>query len=129
MRKFPLLVFFVGLSFGIGVGAWRGVSTWLDWINEPRPVIPASAPIAAAPPAPISVMPAVAPLTTGSQHRVTNTEGQGVALRASPGGDRLPGKGYDDGDVLTVLEQQGEWTHIRGADGRDGWVLTVTLGS
>jgi len=187
MRKFPLFVFFVGLSFGIGAGAWQGVSTWLDWINEPlrqprslqlgtvarpplvgaqagqepasptsvpptlaaptvltttsrstplalpstpqRPVIPASAPTAAAPPAPISVTPAVAPLTTGSQHRVTNTEGQGVALRASPGADRLPGKGYDDGDVLTVLEQQGEWTHIRGADGRDGWVLTVTLGS
>ena len=52
-----------------------------------------------------------------------------MALRVSPGGYRLPGKGYDDGDVLTVLEQQGEWTHIRGADGRDGWVLTVTLGS
>ncbi len=68
-------------------------------------------------------------LPPSCSHRVTNTEGQGVALRASPGGDRLPGKGYDDGDVLTVLEQQGEWTHIRGADGRDGWVLTVTLGS
>ena len=24
-------------------------------------------------------------------------------------------------------EQSGEWTHIRGSDGRAGWVLTVTL--
>lgn len=92
--------------------------------------IPASAPTVAppqAPPAPIRVTPTAVPLA-GSQRRVTNTDGQGVALRASPSGDRLPGKGYDDGQLLTVLEQQGEWTHIRGADGRDGWVLTVTLG-
>ena len=50
-----------------------------------------------------------------------------MALRASPDGDRLPGKGYDEGAVLTVLERQGAWTHIRGDDGREGWVPTVTL--
>jgi uncharacterized protein YgiM (DUF1202 family) len=50
-----------------------------------------------------------------------------VALRAGSCSDRLPGKGYDEGEVVTVLEQQGQWTHIRGHDGRDGWVLTVTL--
>ena len=63
----------------------------------------------------------------GDQRRVTNTDGQGVALRDAPGGARQPAKGYDEGEVVTILEQQGTWTHIRGRDGRDGWVLSVTL--
>jgi hypothetical protein len=57
-----------------------------------------------------------------------NTDGRGVALRAVAGGDRLPGKGYDEGAVVQALEQNGAWTRIRGADGREGWVLSVTLG-
>jgi hypothetical protein len=91
---------------------------------------PPSAPTAAAPrsapPALNSAAPTVATLT-GKQRRVANTDGQGVALRDGPAGSRLPGKGYDEGEVVTTLEQQGEWTHIRGNDGREGWVLTVTL--
>jgi SH3-like domain-containing protein len=63
----------------------------------------------------------------GAQRRVANTDGQGVALRDTPGGARLPAKGYDEGTVVMVLEQQGAWTHIRGQDGREGWVLSVTL--
>jgi SH3-like domain-containing protein len=58
---------------------------------------------------------------------VVNTDGRGVALRAAPGGDRLPAKGYDEGATVQALEQNGEWTRIRGSDGREGWVLTVTL--
>jgi hypothetical protein len=65
--------------------------------------------------------------TTGVTRRIVNTDGQGVALRASPGGDRLPGKGYDEGATVTAFESSGEWTHIRGSDGREGWVLSVTL--
>jgi Bacterial SH3 domain len=65
----------------------------------------------------------------GQDRRVINTDGQGVALRDAPGGARLPAKGYDEGEVVTILEQQGTWTHIRGHDGREGWVLSVTLGS
>jgi uncharacterized protein YgiM (DUF1202 family) len=65
---------------------------------------------------------------SGDQRRVTNTDAQGVALRDAPGGARLPAKGYDEGTVVTVLEQQGAWTRIRGQDGREGWVLSVTLG-
>src|SRR5262245_58447790 len=95
-----------------------------------RAAAPLSTPTVAtprsAPPPLTSVASTVVPLA-GQQRRVTNTDGQGVALRAGPGADRLPGKGYDEGAVVTVLEQQGEWTHIRGNDGRDGWVLTVTL--
>ena len=64
----------------------------------------------------------------GVQRRVVNTDGRGVALRASPGGDRLPTRGYNEGATVTALETSGEWTHIRGADGREGWVLSVTLG-
>ena len=63
----------------------------------------------------------------GQVRRVVNTDGRGVALRATPGGDRLPAKGYDEGATVQALEQNGEWTRIRGADGREGWVLTVTL--
>jgi hypothetical protein len=61
------------------------------------------------------------------RRHVANTDGQGVALRASPGGQRLPGKGYDEGAVVTELERRGAWAHIRGDDGREGWVLAVTL--
>jgi hypothetical protein len=63
----------------------------------------------------------------GVPRRVVNTDGQGVALRASPGGPRLPGKGYDEGVTVLAFESSGEWTHVRGSDGREGWVLSVTL--
>jgi hypothetical protein len=66
--------------------------------------------------------------SAGATRRIVNTDGQGVALRGSPGGDRLPGKGYDEGATVTAFEQSGQWTRIRGADGREGWVLSVTLG-
>ncbi len=77
--------------------------------------------------------PAATPRTTptaadGVLRRIINTDGRGVALRASPGGDRLPGKGYDEGATVSAFETSGQWTHIRGMDGREGWVLTVTLG-
>ena len=67
------------------------------------------------------------PVTSGQPRRVVNTDGRGVALRAAPGGDRLPGKGYDEGATVQAFEQSGGWTHIRGVDGREGWVLSVTL--
>jgi hypothetical protein len=90
----------------------------------PRSVAPtpAAAPTRAAAPTPT-----VSPVP-GVRKRVVNTDGIGVALRAAPNGERLPGKGYDEGATVTVLEQAGAWTHIRGDDGREGWVLTVTLG-
>jgi SH3-like domain-containing protein len=63
----------------------------------------------------------------GERVRIANTDGIGVALRDGPGGNRLPGKGYDEGVTVSVLERQGAWAHIRGDDGRDGWVLAVTV--
>jgi hypothetical protein len=90
---------------------------------------PAAAPTATSAPRPAQVQPTAAPSPTGTaRRRVVNTDGQGVALRDGPNGNRLPGKGYDEGATVTVLEQNGAWTHIRGDDGREGWVLTVTLG-
>ena len=65
--------------------------------------------------------------SSGVARRIVNTDGRGVALRATPGGDRLPGKGYDEGVTVTAFERSGEWTRIRGSDGRAGWVLSVTL--
>jgi uncharacterized protein YgiM (DUF1202 family) len=83
-------------------------------------------------PAPVPTLAPGTPTTgstpqPGEQRRVANTDGLGVALRATPGGDRQPGKGYDEGTTLTVLEVRGEWARIRGDDGREGWVLGLTL--
>jgi hypothetical protein len=70
---------------------------------------------------------AVTPTPSGERVQITNTDGIGVALRDSPGGQRLTGKGYDEGVTVAVLERRGEWAHIRGDDGREGWVLAVTV--
>jgi hypothetical protein len=81
----------------------------------------------ATPTAPRPAATATPATPVGERRRIANTDGIGVALRASPGGDRLPGKGYDEGVTVTMLEQQGTWARIRGDDGREGWVLAVTL--
>jgi hypothetical protein len=99
-------------------------------VTPPTPVVAPTAttvPALVATPAPSPR--AVTPTTAGSGERVrvANTDGIGVALRDGPGGQRLPGKGYDEGVTVTVLERQGEWAHIRGDDGREGWVLAVTV--
>jgi hypothetical protein len=88
-----------------------------------------SAPAAAPTSTPAPTRPAVTATASvaGQRRKIANTDGQGVALRARPGGDRLPGHGYDEGDMVTLLEQSGQWAHIRGDDGREGWVLAVTL--
>jgi hypothetical protein len=86
--------------------------------------------VATAPPtaAPATPRPTATPASaSGVRRRVANTDGIGVALRATAGGDKLPGKGYDEGVTVTLLEEQGAWARIRGDDGREGWVLAVTL--
>jgi Bacterial SH3 domain len=121
-----------------------GVEGWLRWVNEPlsRPdsglnlgsavAAPSVAPASRITPQPTpTVIPTRAPTATpaavGQSRRIVNTDGRGVALRSSPGGDRLPGKGYDEGATVQAFESSGEWTRIRGNDGREGWVLSVTL--
>jgi hypothetical protein len=133
-----------------------GVEGWLAWVNEPlarsgrsfglgpaaavltlAATAPPTATVAtrsAPPPTPSARATPVptratgsTPISTDQTRTVVNTDGRGVALRAAPGGDRLPGKGYDEGATVQALEQSGEWTLIQGPDGREGWVLTVTL--
>jgi hypothetical protein len=145
----------LGLAMLLVVRA--GAQSWLEWVNAPLVQIsnqfvlgpvptaqanppgpaPATQPAAVAtrgsvpatPTAPATVRPtATSAATAGVTRRIVNTDGIGVALRGSPGGDRLPGKGYDEGATVTAFEQSGQWTRIRGADGREGWVLSVTLG-
>jgi hypothetical protein len=131
----------------VAVALRPAVEGWLAWVNTPlaRPdrsfglgpavAVPTtvastarSAPQPTTVPTPASTRAATAtPVATDQTRRVVNTDGRGVALRATPGGDRLPGKGYDEGATVQALEQSAEWTHIRGSDGREGWVLTVTL--
>jgi SH3-like domain-containing protein len=118
---------------------------WLAWVNTPlgqvsrsvlpspvavQPTVAPSAQLTATPSAPAATPRATtAPPTpsSGVARRIVNTDGRGVALRSSPGGDRLPAKGYDEGVTVTAFESSGEWTRIRGSDGREGWVLSVTL--
>jgi hypothetical protein len=101
-----------------------------------QPVLPTAAaaptqvqPVATAQPTVAPPRPTPSPTQpAGVRRRIVNTDGIGVALRSAPGGPRLPGRGYDEGATVTVLEQSGAWSHIRGDDGREGWVLAVTLG-
>jgi hypothetical protein len=146
----------LGLAMLLVLGA--GAKSWLEWVNTPlvqisnqfvlgpvptasassaQPAAPAptSAPAATRAAAAVTPTPAATPRATatpaetgGATRRIVNTDGRGVALRGSPGGDRLPGKGYDEGATVTAFERNGDWTRIRGADGREGWVLSVTLG-
>ena len=121
-------------SFGLGPavavpasGAQSGQSA-----ATPAPAPPTvSSAARSKPPATLGATPvptrATTPVGAGETRRVVNTDGRGVALRATPGGDRLPGKGYDEGATVQAFEQSAEWTRIRGSDGREGWVLTVTL--
>ncbi len=90
---------------------------------------PTVRPAATATPTPrvFAAAPTPTPIRGGSRSVVSNTDGQGVALRDGPAGNRLPSKGYDEGVQVTVLERQGEWAHIRGDDGREGWVLSATV--
>jgi hypothetical protein len=124
-----------------------GVELWLRWVNEPAvrsdpglnlgpavavPTVGGTAArVAPTAPATATAVPTRAAtatsVSTGQPRRIVNTDGRGVALRVAPGGDRQPGKGYDEGATVQALEQSGEWTHIRGSDGREGWVLSVTL--
>jgi Bacterial SH3 domain len=92
-----------------------------------RTATPAAAATVGTPRAAATIPGSTAVPLTGQERRVANTDGQGVALRDTPGGARQPARGYDEGEVVTILEQQGTWTHIRGRDGREGWVLSVTL--
>jgi SH3-like domain-containing protein len=109
------------------VGAQSGAATQTP--VSPPPTVAGIAPATVKQTAPPSPTPRVtAPdSSTGVPRRIVNTDGRGVALRATPGGDRQPGKGYDEGATVSALESSGEWTRIRGGDGREGWVLSVTL--
>ena len=81
----------------------------------------APSPVAAASPSPRSDTPVRA--------RIANTDGQGVALRASPRDDDRTPRGFLEGDAVTVLERSGsDWARVRGDNGQEGWVPTRYLG-
>jgi hypothetical protein len=126
------------------------VAGWLAWVNSPIGTAAQGFALPTVGPAPLQTSaqtaaaaqntPAPAPTRAataaparaatpeaGVPRRVVNTDGRGVALRDAPGGNRLPGKGYDEGATVTAFESSGQWTRIKGSDGREGWVLSVTL--
>jgi hypothetical protein len=138
-RLIPAVLLLIPLIGGVAL-----IANWLAQpaspvstvLNLPRPTAAPTAaakPTPAATPAPskptaVAAKPtATAAPELGERRRVANTDGIGVALRDGPDGQRQPGKGYDEGAVVTLLEQQGRWSRIRGDDGREGWVLSVTL--
>ena len=121
----PLILVLAIVAIAVGLRLVPANRSASNGSNASLAPATASAPTAA--PAPTQP-PATAPASVAGQRRkIANTDGQGVALRASPGGERLPGHGYDEGDTVTLLEQNGQWAHIRGDDGREGWVLAVTV--
>jgi hypothetical protein len=86
-----------------------------------NPSPPATVPVSTGPP-PAPPTPTTAPARA---FVVSGTDGDGVRLRASPGGDQLGS--YAEG---TTLEQIGPdqavngvtWRNVRGPDGLEGWV-------
>jgi hypothetical protein len=120
-----LVLAVVVLAVGLRLApANRSATTDSNAVPAPT-TAPAPAPTTA--PAPSRPQATATASVAGQRRKIANTDGQGVALRAGPGGERLPGHGYDEGDTVTLLEQNGQWAHIRGDDGREGWVLAVTL--
>ena len=54
---------------------------------------------------------------------VSDTDGVGVVLRASPRDDDWTPRGFMDGTEVTVLERlDGDWARVRGDNGQEGWV-------
>ena len=59
----------------------------------------------------------------GQAARVARTDGQGVVLRTAPRENARVPRGLLEGARVTVLDQpDGEWAHVRGDNGLEGWV-------
>lgn len=104
-----------------GIVTWEGESTERPQQTAQAATKPAAAGAArpAATPAP---SPTPRPAEQGQRVRVANTDGIGVAVRASPSmNDRLP-QAFPPGAELTVLERSGQFVRVRGANGLEGWV-------
>ena len=60
----------------------------------------------------------------GRRAVVDNTDGQGVNLRASPGGDVVTA--YPDGTQVTICTEKDAdgqlWYQVQGEDGAEGWL-------
>ena len=74
--------------------------------------------------------PTTAPAAQTQTVYVTNTGGQGLTLRRTPGG--APITGLPDGTALTLTAEEqpvGDrlWRKVRDAQGREGWVATEFL--
>ncbi|BFM38485.1 SH3 domain-containing protein [Synechocystis sp. LKSZ1] len=69
---------------------------------------------------------------TGNRARVTGIRQGQLALRASPNGRAIAG--LNNGNVVQILEQQGNWAYVRVVQGpnrrvtgREGWVNSYYL--
>jgi SH3-like domain-containing protein len=59
----------------------------------------------------------------GETARVAHTDGQGVVLRTAPRDDARVPRGLLEGARVTVIEQpEGDWAHVRGETGLEGWI-------
>jgi Bacterial SH3 domain len=73
------------------------------------------------------------PTASGEKIVIANTDGRGAVLRAEP----VTGQAVAalrEGQVLDVVERRGvsgsgEWVHVRGADGSEGWVTGLATRS
>jgi len=58
----------------------------------------------------------------GQQMKVVNTDGSGVVIRSRPEDHARIPDGFLEGELVTALEQSGQYVHVQGTRGRDGWV-------
>jgi hypothetical protein len=95
----------------------------------PPPVAAVPADTDAGPPPPAASEPARA--DTPDRVKVANTGGVGAILRIEPPRGRQIAA-LSDGQQLEVLDRQtvddGEWLHVRTADGTEGWIFSKLVG-
>jgi SH3-like domain-containing protein len=101
---------------------WRSIRSGngaVGWVPADA-VVPSGAATTALQPQATATATAAADTTRA---RVSNTDGLGVVLRASPRmEDRTP-RGLLEGATVTVVERSGsDWFRVRGDNGLEGWV-------
>lgn len=107
-----------------------GAEGWiLGIVGQPANAAPVAQPGATPTGSPLTVTPTLRPRTTGTptnqagvRMRVAGTDGRGVVLHTAPSTAARVPAGFLEGAGVTLLEQNGEWAHVRGDNGLEGWV-------
>lgn len=98
-------------------------------VLEP-PVLPTPSAVPATPtPTALPVPTATPDSDTGRRLQVAGTGGAGVVLHSAPSRAARVPAGFLEGAGVTLLDRSGEWAHVRGDNGLEGWVPAQYLTS